>query len=120
MTRSSPRSGRVGDLLHRELAKLIRDKCSDPRVGMVTISGVAVTDDLSFARVYITVLDDQRQKETVDVLNGAAGFFRTQLSKNWNTRVVPKIQFIYDNSLATGNRIDMLLNSVKPRHESEE
>lgn len=119
MTKNSARSGRLGDLLHRELAKAIRDECSDPRLGMVTISGVAVTEDLSFARVYITVLEDDKQKESVEVLNHAAGFFRTQVAKHLTTRIVPKIQFIYDNSLVEGSRIDMLLNSVKPNDEDE-
>lgn len=119
MVKHSSRSGRLSDLLHREIAKLIRDECTDPRLGMVTISGVVVTDDLSFARVYVTVLEDEKQKGSIEALNHAAGFFRTQLSKHLTLRIVPKIKFIYDNSLATGSRMDMLLNSVKPHDEDE-
>ncbi len=117
MNRRSSRSGRLADLLQRELSKLIRDECTDPRLGMVTISGVAVTDDLSFARVYVTVLEDEKQKGSIEALNHAAGFFRTQLSKHLSLRIVPKISFIYDTSLVNGSRIDQLLNSVKPQDE---
>lgn len=119
MVRRSSRSGRLSDLLHREVAKLIRDECTDPRVGMVTISGVEVTDDLSFARVYVTVMEDEKVADTVIALNHAAGFFRTQLSKHLTLRIVPKLKFIYDESLITGSRVDALLNSVKPQDDNE-
>lgn len=112
MVRRSSRSGRLSDLLQRELSKLIRDECTDPRLGMVTISGVMVTDDLSFARVFITVLEDEKQKGSLEALNHAAGFFRTQLSKHLTLRIVPKLRFIYDDSLLTGSRMDQLLKSV--------
>lgn len=124
--RKSSRSGRLGDLLQREISKLIRDEITDPRLGMVTISGVEVTDDLSFARVFVTVMEDTKRDASLDALNHAAGFLRTQLSKHLTLRVVPKLKFIYDNSLVTGSRMDMLLNSVKPRttetydHEDDE
>ncbi len=109
MARKSARCGRLSDLMHRELAKLIRDACSDPRLGMVTISSVVVNEDLSFARVYVTVLEDEKLTASVEALNNAAGFFRTQLSKNLTIRVVPKMRFIYDDSLRQGSRLDQLL-----------
>jgi ribosome-binding factor A len=112
MVRRSSRSGRLSDLLQRELSKLIRDECTDPRLGMVTISGVVVADDLSFARVYVTVLEDEKLESSIEALNHAAGFFRTQLSKHLTLRVVPRLRFIYDDSLRTGSRMDQLLKSV--------
>lgn len=115
MVRNSSRSGRLGDLLQREISKLIRDELTDPRLGMITISGVVVTDDLSFARVYVTVLEDDKRDISIEALNNAAGFFRTQLSKHLTLRIVPKVKFIYDNSLADGSRMDALLNSIKPQ-----
>jgi ribosome-binding factor A len=112
MPKNSSRSGRLGDLMHRELARLIRDELTDPRIGMVTISSVAVTDDLSYARVYITVLQDDKQEISVEALNHAAGFFRMQVSKKVTTRIVPRIKFFYDHSLNTGTRIEQLLKSA--------
>jgi len=122
VVKNSSRRGRLGDVLHRELAKLIRDECSDPRLGMVTISGVVVTDDLSFARVYVTVMEDDKQKSSVEALNHAAGFFRTQLAKHLTLRVAPRVRFIYDDSLAIGSRMDQLLKSVieKPKNPENE
>ena len=122
MVKNTSRCGRLGDLMHRELARLIRDECTDPRIGMVTISSVAVTEDLSYARVYFTVLQDDRQEISVEVLNNAAGFFRMQVSKKVTTRIVPKIKFFYDHSLNTGTRIEQLLKSVNvngSRNEDE-
>jgi ribosome-binding factor A len=112
MVRRSSRSGRLSDLLQRELSKLIRDECTDPRLGMVTISGVNVTDDLSFARIFITVLEDEKLDGSLEALNHAAGFFRTQLSKHLTLRIVPRLRFIYDDSLRAGSRMDQLLKSV--------
>lgn len=118
MTKNSSRRGRLGDVLHRELAKLIRDECSDPRIGMVTISGVEVSDDLSFAKVYVTVMDDEQQKTSIEALNHAAGFFRTQLSKHLTLRIAPRVRFIYDDSLRIGSRMDQLLKSVSEKPAS--
>ncbi len=120
MARSSSRGGRLGDLLQREISKLIRDECTDPRLGMVTISGVEVNDDLSFAKVYVTVFEDEKRDGSVEALNHAAGFFRSQLSKHLTVRIVPKLKFIYDSSLLTGSRMDQLLNSVKPQNNEED
>ncbi len=119
MPKSSSRPGRLSDLLQRELSKLIRDECTDPRLGMITISGVQVTDDLSFARVYITVFQEDKQKSSVDALNNAAGFFRSELSKHLKLRIVPKLKFIYDDSLNKGYRVNELLNSVRDKSEPE-
>lgn len=116
MVRSSSRCGRLGDLMHRELAKLIRDECKDPRLGMVTISSVVVTEDLSFARVYITVLEDDKQVKSLEALNHAAGFFRMQMAKKVTLRTVPRISFIYDHSLNIGTRMDQLLDSLKDKN----
>lgn len=115
--RNSSRAGRLGDLMHRELAVMIRDECKDPRLGMVTISSVEVTHDLSFARVFVTVLEDEKQDISVEALNHAAGFFRMQMAKKVTLRTVPKISFIYDHSLNTGSRMDQLLNSLKDPNE---
>ncbi len=119
MVKSSSRSGRLGDFMHRELSRLIRDECTDPRIGMVTISSVLVNDDLSYARVYITVLQDDKQKASVDALNHAAGFFRMQVAKKITTRIVPRIKFYYDDSLNTGARIEELLKSVNISNDNQ-
>lgn len=119
MAKNSSRRGRLGDLIHRELAKMIREECTDPRLGMVTISTVVVTDDLSFARVYVTVMQDDKVESSIEALNHAAGFFRTLLAKHLTLRIVPKIKFIYDDSISVGNRMDQILNSLKDPNQNE-
>ncbi len=112
MAKNTSRSGRMGDLIQRELSRLIREDFTAPTYGMITVSSVIVTDDFSFARVYITVLDDAKQQSTLDALNNVAGYFRTQIAKKLTTRITPKIKFIYDTSLNVGSRIDQLLSAV--------
>lgn len=120
MGKGSPRCGRIGDLLHRELAKLISDEFGGPKFGMITVSGVAVSDDLSYARVYITVLQDDKETLCMTALNDSAVFFRTQMSKQLSLRAVPKLKFYFDSSLRSGTRMDELLDSVKDQTTDED
>lgn len=106
------RTGRVGDLLHRELARLIQEELKDPQLGMITISGVTVSDDLSFARVYVTVLQDDREEISMQALNNSANNFRAQMAKTLKLRIIPKIKFYYDTSLRNGTRMDQLINRI--------
>ena len=109
----SPRVQRVADQIQRELASLIQMEVNDPRVGMVSVTGVEVSRDLAHAKVFVTVLNtltDDSQinkstlsspgdldkleiKENIDALNKAAGFLRSLLSKRLSTRSVPKLRF---------------------------
>ena len=84
MAKNSSRSGRLSDLLHREIAMLIRDQIKDPRLGMVTISGVVVTEDLSFARVYVTVLEDERRIGSSDDAKSCCWFFSYPIVQTFN------------------------------------
>lgn len=121
MVKNTSRCGRMGDLIQRELSRLIRDDFSAPTYGMITVSSVLVTEDLSYARIYFTVLDDSKLQFSSDELNNAVGFFRTQLAKKLTTRTVPKLKFIHDNSLNIGSRIDQLLSTVaKPQNDPAE
>ena len=108
----SQRLKRMGDTVQRELSELIRQELKDPRLGgLVTISAVKVSPDLGYAEVYVTVMgrelgDDQSEvanKETLDVLNNAAGFLRHELGRRIKTRVTPRLRFHYDKTNAYGN-----------------
>lgn len=110
--RNYSRTSRVADVVQRLLANCIREQFKDPRVGMITISEVKVTPDLRLAKVYISVLEEAKRDETLKILNGAAGFFRSQLANALELRVIPKPQFIYDDSVIRGNRIEMLLSAA--------
>jgi ribosome-binding factor A len=108
----APRIGRVNDILQRDLAKLIRDKCKDPRLGMVTVVGVEVTPNLAFAKIFVTVLEDEKITQSLEILNNAAGFLRNELAHIALLRIIPKLRFIYDASTVNSQRLNNLLASV--------
>lgn len=114
------RMQRVGDLMHRSIAKLLREEFKDPRIGMVTISSVEVSRDMAHAKVYITVLQESKIKETIDILNDASGFFRGHLARALNLRVVPRPRFIFDESVLRGSHMESLLASVHEHDKANE
>jgi ribosome-binding factor A len=110
MPREFPRTRRVGEQIQRELAGLLHEELKDPRLGMISVSGVEVSRDLAHARVYISVLGgEETVEETLKVLNKAAGFLRHQLGQRMRIRVIPQLRFLYDESLAEGARMDALI-----------
>jgi len=113
MPREFPRTRRVGEQIQRELAGLVHEEIKDPRLGMVSISGVEVSSDLAHAKVFISVLgDDAAVTASVRVLNNAAGFLRRKLGARMRLRIVPRLQFFHDRSLAEGARMDALIKAA--------
>jgi len=120
MPREFPRTRRVGEQIQRELAALVHEEIKDPRLGMVSISGVEVSRDLAHAKVFVSVLGDAAvATASVQVLNNAAGFLRRKLGVRMRLRVVPRLQFHYDHSLAEGARMDALINAAVSGTRSE-
>lgn len=112
MAKEYARTQRVADYLQRELAELIQHEVRDPRVGMVSITGVDVSRDLGYARVYLTVLGSDSAEEAQDsiaALNKAAGFLRSQLSRDSSMRSVPQLRFYFDTSVGRGRDMEDLL-----------
>ncbi|MBN1379733.1 MAG: 30S ribosome-binding factor RbfA [Gammaproteobacteria bacterium] len=121
MPKDYPRHQRVGDQIQRELAELIRTEIKDPRLSpMVTVAEVRVSSDLSQARIFITVLDD-KGKQTVEALNHAEGFLRSQLGKKMRLRIVPHLHFVYDTTAESGERLSSLIDQAvaSDREKSE-
>src|SRR3989338_5698940 len=88
----SSRPQRVGDEIQRELARLLQFEVKDPRLGMVTITGVEVAKDLSYADVWYTVLKGDQAKSQ-QALESASGFLRTQVGRAIKFRVTPQLRF---------------------------
>ena len=100
MPKEFTRSERVSDAVQRELALLIRQHIRDPRVGMVSVTDVAVTRDLAIAKVYVAFVGERSSdqiKEGLDALNGASGYLRKLLSSSITLRATPKLTFFYDS-----------------------
>ena len=113
MPKEFPRTRRVGEQIQRELAELIRDEIKDPRVGMVSVTAVIVSRDLSHAKVYVSVLGNAEQAEaSVRVLSNAAGFLRHKLGKILHIRTIPELRFYLDRSLEEGARMGALINEA--------
>lgn len=113
--REFKRTDRVGDQLQKELAVLIQREVKDPRLGMVTVSGVTVSRDLGYADVYVTLLGEdspERVAENLKVLRQAAGFLRGQIAKRIKLRHVPELRFHFDESVVRGHRLSSLIDEA--------
>lgn len=117
MPRDFKRTDRISDMIQKVLAVIIQQELKDPRLGMVTISEVKVSKDLAFAKVYVNVLPDELAQESVKTLNSAAGFMRGLLSKQMKTRIVPQLQFIYDETTLKANRLSKLIDDACETHK---
>ena len=113
MPKEFPRTRRIGEQIQRELALLIREDIKDPRIGMVSVTSVIVTRDLSYAKVYVSVLGNTEQADaSISVLGNAAGFLRHKLGKILHIRVIPELRFYHDRSLEEGARMGALINAA--------
>ena len=104
----------MADLIQRELSDLIRRELRDPRVGMVTLTSVDVSPDMSHAKVFFTILDSGKKDETAKGLQRAASFLRAQLSRRMSMYTTPELRFVYDESVERGDRLSRLIDSVIP------
>ena len=113
MAKEFSRTSRIGEVIMRELAQMIQQEVSDPRVGMVTVSHVDVSSDLKYAKVYVTRLtgveSDQDVDECIAGLTNAAGFLKRGIAKRVEIRTVPELRFYYDKSLEHGFHMDELI-----------
>ncbi len=132
MSEMSARMQRVADQIQRELATLIQLEVSDPRIGMVSVTGVEVSRDFAHAKVFVTVLnslgedsqlnsitltqpgelDELEVQQNIKALNKAAGYLRTLLAKRLDLRSVPKLHFHFDASIQRGQQISSLIDSA--------
>ena len=115
MAREFHRADRVADAMRRELAQLIQQEVRDPRVGMVNVNDVEVSRDLSTAKVYVTLVgedDPAAIKDSMDVLNRAAGFLRSQLARAIQMRTIPRLQFRYDETSVRGQELSALIDKA--------
>lgn len=105
------RTHRIAALLQRALAKSLQKEFSSSKMGWVTIVGIEVSRDLAHAKVFVSVLQEDKALETLKILNDAAGFLRSELSAQMNMRIIPRLRFIFDDTAIRGHRISALLES---------
>lgn len=113
MPKDYPRTRRIAEQIQRELSDIIRLELKDPRVGMMTITEVEVSQDHAHAKVFFTLLgDDARIAATEEALSHAAGFLRSQLARRVRLRTVPELHFKYDASVERGVRLSRLIDDA--------
>jgi len=101
---------RVADQIQRELSDILRSEMKDPRVGMITLTGVEVSSDLAHAKVFFTTLGDaDALAQTETGLDNAAGFLRSQLGRRLKVHNTPELHFHYDASIENGIRLSQLI-----------
>lgn len=122
MAKEFGRPQRVSQEMQKEIAIILQREIKDPRVGlMTTVSGVEVSRDLAYAKVYVTFLNDSNEaavKAGVRALQDASGYIRMLLGKAMRLRIVPELTFIYDNSLVEGMRMSNLVSNVVKQDEA--
>jgi ribosome-binding factor A len=125
--REFSRTDRVAQQIQKEIAVILQREIKDPRLGMVTVSAVEVSRDLSYAKIFITVFnteDENAAIQSAKVLNEATGYIRSLLGKRIRARIMPELKFVVDNSLMEGMRISNLVDSIiredKAKHVGDE
>lgn len=101
----------------KELSYIISTETKDKDIKNVCITDCKVTNDLSFAKVYYTVFDKNRKKETAEALRNAAGFLRTKLCERIDIRHTPELVFTFDESVEYGENIEHIIQEI---HDKEE
>lgn len=114
------RQNRVNDAVKQEMAQILRD-VKDPRIAgaLVSITGAEVTKDLKLAKIYFSVLGEDKG-EVLKALKSATGFFRTELARRINLRITPQLTFEYDNSIEYGANISSILKTLDIKPEEDE
>ena len=110
---SSMRAERVGEQMKKELMDIINNKVKDPRVGFITITDVVLTNDLSQAKVFLTVLGNDKEVEnTFKALDKAKGFIKSELGSRMRLRIMPELMYEYDQSIEYGNKIERMIQDL--------
>lgn len=109
----SIKAERISDALIEQISYILKNDVKNKDINFVTITDVKVTNDLSFAKVYYTVLDDNKREVTDKALNSASGFIRHELRDRVDIRQIPELKFIYDESIEYGNKIESILEEIR-------
>ncbi|HCH20807.1 MAG TPA: 30S ribosome-binding factor RbfA [Cellvibrionales bacterium] len=122
MPKEYSRSERVADFIKREVALLLQRELRDPRVSNANVNAVIVSRDMSMAKIYVTFFDKEtaeEAKQAVEVLNGAAGFIRSQVASQHSMRSTPKLRFYFDDSVRQGEHLSNLIDRAIAGNESD-
>jgi len=109
---------RLNSVFVRELSYILSYEVKDEAINFVTITDCEITNDLSFAKVYFTVFDNSKKKETLKTLERAKSFIRGKLSERVEIRHTPELRFIFDESIEYGKKIEEKIEEIKKKDEA--
>ena len=108
------RPDRVADQIRKELSILIARQVQDPGIGFLTVTRVKVTPDLQQARIFYTIIGDEKaRKETARALGRALPFLRRQMGQRLRLRHVPELQFMYDETIEQQDRVEKIIQDIR-------
>ena len=110
---------RLNHAFQQEISMIIMREIKNEIIKFVTITGVETTSDLSFAKVYYTVLDDSKKEVTQEALEKASPFIRSKLCERVEIRHTPELKFIYDTSIAYGQHIEEVLEQINEKDKKQ-
>lgn len=111
---------RLQEQIKKELGVLLQQELKDPGIGFTTVTGVELSGDLKFAKIYISVMGDETQEEAaLTALRRAQGFLRSELGRRVPMRHIPELLFKLDHSLDYGMRIEQVLKEIKKDPEEK-
>lgn len=113
------RTQRLGHLIQAELAELLLRRVKDPRLAGVTLTGVDVSPDLSQAKVFFSLLEEDRRPEVLKGFTAAAPFLRKELAERLSLKITPRLVPVYDRSLAQGAQMEALIRRVRSEDQAK-
>lgn len=109
---------RVGEAVREAIAEMLLREVKDPRIGMVTLTAAALTDDLRHCKVYFSCVGDEAARaRSLAGLRSASGFIKTQVMRRLQLRYTPELTFVFDPSIAEAERLAGLLRDSKSGDE---
>ena len=103
---------RLNNTFVEEISKILRTEIKDERINFVTVTSASITNDLYYAKVYVTVLNDAERDNIIKLLNKASNFIERELSKRIQIRRMPNITFLYDESIEYANNIENIIERI--------
>ena len=108
---------RIASEMVKQISYILATEIKDNDIKFVTVTDCKVSNDLSFAKVYVTVFDKEKIKNTVEALNNASGFIRRELANRIDIRHIPELSFVYDESIEYGKNIENIIEKIHEENE---
>ena len=103
---------RINHMIREEVSKILMLEIKDENIKFVTITDCDTSSDLSYCKIYFTVLNQEKKEDTLKALNKAASFIRGELAKKIEIRNIPELKFYYDESISYGEKIDKIIDEI--------